>query len=225
MTTIALVGNPNSGKTTLFNALTGTRQRVGNWPGVTVERKSGRYFHSEDHIEVVDLPGTYSIDPVSNALDERIAREYITAAGDADSESGPDLLVNVIDATSLARGLYLTTELLELARPVVVALNMIDVANRHGMNIDAERLGAKLGCPVIPLVASREKGIDALKDAVQTTVGRTRANPARANRRADSVQAGANDRYLQVDTLLADCLQTKPTRRSVTDRLDSVVLN
>jgi ferrous iron transport protein B len=222
VTTIALVGNPNSGKTTLFNALTGTRQRVGNWPGVTVERKSGRYSHREDHIEVVDLPGTYSIDPVSDALDERIARAYIASTGDADSEPGPDLLVNVIDATSLARGLYLTTELLERVQPVVVALNMIDVADRRGLHIDAERLGAKLDCPVIPLVASREEGVDALKDAVQTTLARTRTGRRVAPASAGS---GADERYRQVDALLADCLRTEPTRRSFTDRLDSVVLN
>lgn len=223
MTTVALVGNPNSGKTTLFNALTGTRQRVGNWPGVTVERKSGSYGHNGGHIEVVDLPGTYGIEPVSDALDERIACNYITGA-DAETEtgSGPDLLINVIDASSLARGLYLTTELLELERPVVVALNMIDVADRHGLHIDADRLGVQLGCLVIPLTASREEGVEVLKDAIQSTL---RREPA--PRPATAVPAGgdADARYGRVDALLADCVQTTPTGRSFTDRVDAVVLN
>jgi ferrous iron transport protein B len=212
MTTIALVGNPNSGKTTLFNALTGTRQRVGNWPGVTVERKSGSYPHGDAQVEVVDLPGTYSIDPVSNAIDEQIARDYVTG-------TEADVVVNVIDATSLARGLYLTTELLALGRPVVVALNMIDVADRHGLHIDTYRLARELGCPVIPLVATRAEGLGALKDAVQSAVSH---EPAVA-----LIDAGADAdvRYARIDALLADCLQSTPTRRSFTDRLDAVVLN
>jgi ferrous iron transport protein B len=226
MTSIALVGNPNSGKTTLFNALTGTRQRVGNWPGVTVERKSGFYVHGDQQMEVVDLPGTYSIDPVSDALDERIARGYITGA---DGTSTPDLVVNVIDANSLARGLYMTTELLELGCPVVVALNMIDVADRHGLHIDAFQLASKLGCPVIPLVASREEGIGALQDAIQSRLGQPldqsldqsgATHPAHT-----SEQTSPEIRYGQVDALLSDCLQATPTRRSLSDRLDAVVLN
>ena len=99
MTTIALLGNPNCGKTTLFNALTGTRQRVGNWPGVTVERKMGRYRHANTTVEVVDLPGTYSLEPTGGAVDEAIARNYIV-------EEAPDVIVNVVDAASLARGLF-----------------------------------------------------------------------------------------------------------------------
>src|SRR5262245_35364597 len=161
MTTIALIGNPNSGKSTLFNALTGAHQRVGNWPGVTVERKSGHFGHGGVRLEAVDLPGIYSLLSVnaSDAQDARIARDYLL---DADI----DLIINVVDAASLARGLYLTGELLDLDIPVVVALNMMDVADRHGVHIDPRRLSDSLGSPVVPLIASRGDGIGILQDVI-----------------------------------------------------------
>ena len=120
-TTVAVFGNPNCGKTTLFNALTGRRQRVGNWPGVTVERKSGSYRYRGEEFEVVDLPGTYSLDVTDEelSLDEKIARDY--ANGDE-----ADLWVNIVDASNLERNLYLTSQLLEMGRPLLLALNMKD---------------------------------------------------------------------------------------------------
>jgi ferrous iron transport protein B len=220
MTTLALVGNPNCGKTTLFNALTGARQRVGNWPGVTVERKSGHYLHGGEVVQVVDLPGTYSLTPVGGALDEQLARDYLTGSdhGLAADETPPDVIVNVVDASSLARGLYLTTELLEQARPVVVALNMVDVADRHGQHIDTYRLANELGCPVVPVVASREEGIGPLKDAIESV----RYHPAVAAR----TSLGAPDqRYAHIDRMLEHCVHATPIRRTVTDRIDAVVLN
>ena len=220
MTTVALVGNPNCGKTTLFNALTGARQRVGNWPGVTVERKTGSYRHGEDAIEVVDLPGTYSLSPVGGALDEQLARDYLTARPDglAADATAPALVINVIDAASLARGLFLTTELLEQDRPVVVALNMVDVADRHGQHIDAHRLANELGCPVVPVVASREEGIGALKDAVDSVLH----HPAQPRRQPLASPAA---RYAYIDRMLEGCVHSTPVRRTVTDRIDAVVLN
>jgi len=154
----AVVGNPNCGKTTLFNALTGAKQRVGNWPGVTVERKTGRYRFEGRDFEIVDLPGTYSLDVADEevSLDEKIARDY-AHSGDA------DVIVNILDASNLERNLYLTTQLLEMKAPLVVALNMIDVARERGMEIDADALSAQLGCPVVPVVASQGRGIDALR--------------------------------------------------------------
>lgn len=217
MITLALVGNPNCGKTTLFNALTGARQRVGNWPGVTVERKTGDYSHGGGHVQVVDLPGTYSLAPVSGALDEQLARDYLNGTTHT-AESGPDVIVNVIDAASLARGLFLTTELLEGSRPMVVALNMVDVADRHGMHIDAYRLGNELGCPVVPVVASRGEGVGALKDAIDSV----RLNPPATQR---APLGGANARYAYIDGVLTDCLHSTPVRRTITDRIDAVVLN
>ncbi len=216
-TTVALVGNPNCGKTTLFNALTGARQRVGNWPGVTVERKTGHFAHGDEQVEVVDLPGTYSLTPVSGALDEQLARDYLSGRVAADV-APPDVIINVIDASSLARGLYLTTELLEQGCPVVVALNMVDVADRHGMHIDTYRLGNELGCPVVPVVASRGEGIGALKDAIESV----RFNPAVAARKPFPDPAA---RYGYIDRLLADCVHATPVRRTITDRIDAVVLN
>ncbi len=215
--TVALVGNPNCGKTTLFNALTGARQRVGNWPGVTVERKTGHFAHGDEQVELVDLPGTYSLTPVSGALDEQLARDYLSGRLAVDV-APPDVIVNVIDASSLARGLYLTTELLEQGRPVVVALNMVDVADRHGMHIDTYRLGNELGCPVVPVVASRGEGIGALKDAIESV----RFNPPVAARKPFHDPAA---RYGYIDRLLADCVHATPVRRTVTDRIDAVVLN
>ena len=166
MTTIALIGNPNAGKTTVFNALTGSHQRVGNWPGVTVERKSGYFKHGDARLEVIDLPGIYSLLAVNatDAQDARIARDFLL-------EAEIDLIVNVVDAASLARGLYLTGELLDLDIPVVVALNMMDVADRHGMHIDPYKLGEEIGAPVVPLIASRREGIGTLKDVIESTVG------------------------------------------------------
>ena len=158
---IGVVGNPNCGKTTLFNALTGTKQRVGNWPGVTVDRKSGEYTHKDKNIEVVDLPGIYSLSATS--IDEEVARNYILS-GEA------DLIVNIVDASNLDRNLYLTTLLLEMKVPLVVALNMMDMAKERRVNINVEALSERLGCPVVPMVASRGKGISDLKSAINRAV-------------------------------------------------------
>nr|WP_207727026.1 ferrous iron transport protein B [Anaerosolibacter carboniphilus] len=152
-----MAGNPNCGKTTLFNALTGARQYVGNWPGVTVEKKEGRLKNKDHDVLVVDLPGTYSLSPYS--MDEMIARNYIV-------EDAPDVVVNIVDASNIERNLYLSTQIMELGRPVVIALNMMDVAESRGYKIDVEKLSVELGVPVVPIVASKQKGIDGLMDAV-----------------------------------------------------------
>ena len=159
--TIGLIGNPNSGKTTLFNQLTGARQRVGNWAGVTVERKEGQFSTTDNNVTLVDLPGTYSLTTISSqtSLDEQIACHYILS-GDA------DLLINVVDASNLERNLYLTLQLLELGIPCVVALNMLDIAEKQIIRIDIDALSARLGCPVVPLISTRARGIDALKLAI-----------------------------------------------------------
>lgn len=159
--TIGLIGNPNSGKTTLFNQLTGARQRVGNWAGVTVERKEGAFATTDHQVTLVDLPGTYSLTTISSqtSLDEQIACHYILS-GDA------DLLINVVDASNLERNLYLTLQLLELGIPCVVALNMLDIAEKQQIRIDVDALAARLGCPVVPLVSTRGRGIEALKMAI-----------------------------------------------------------
>ncbi len=156
--TIAIVGNPNCGKTTLFNALTGARQMVGNWPGVTVEKKVGRFAYDGRQIELVDLPGTYSLSTAGDAtsLDEKIARDFVLS-GEA------SLIVNIVDASNIERNLYLTTQLLEMGVPMLVALNMTDIAKANHIEIDAGALAARLNCPVVPIIASTEKGIETLK--------------------------------------------------------------
>lgn len=156
----ALVGNPNCGKTTLFNALTGARQRVGNWPGVTVERKSGYFTQAGKTIEVVDLPGIYSTTQATEgALDERIACEFILQAN-------ADVIINILDASNLERHLYLTMQLLEMGAPVILALNMMDVAHSRRLKIDIEKLSARLNCPVIALSANKGEGVKALQQAI-----------------------------------------------------------
>lgn len=162
--TIAVVGNPNCGKTSLFNRLTGYHQRIGNYPGTTVERKTGRMRGTTDDIEIqlVDLPGTYSIAPHSR--DEAIVLDVLL--GHVTDVGKPDAILAVVDATNLARHLFLVSQILELGRPVVVALNMIDLARRAGIEIDRPKLEQMLGVPVVEVIATRGTGIDALRDAI-----------------------------------------------------------
>ena len=163
--TIALVGNPNSGKTALFNRLTGSRQRVGNWSGVTVEKKTGESLIGDQHTAVIDLPGIYSL-LVSNqsALDETIATDYLL-------NQPIDVVVNIIDASRLERHLYLTMQLLETQVPMVIALNMVDVLEQQqGKRIDAAQLSEKLGCPVVPIQAHKGKGVAELKQAIASVI-------------------------------------------------------
>ena len=159
---VALMGNPNTGKTTLFNELTGYRQRVGNYAGVTVEKVTGLMRGSGAAAELVDLPGTYSL--AARSADGMIAVDVLLRQ--ADGIRGPDLIVSIIDASNLHRNLYLTSQLLEVGIPVVVALNMVDLAERSGQRIDAAALARRLGVPVVPIVASRRQGISALRDQI-----------------------------------------------------------
>ena len=156
--TIALAGNPNAGKTTVFNRLTGSRQHTGNWPGKTIERKSGRYKYEGMWIEVVDLPGTYSLAAYSE--EEIVARDFLL-------EGQADVVVVVVDASNLERNLYLVVQILELQIPVLIALNMTDMAETIGFEIDSDDLSEELGgATVIRMVAARGKGIEELKEAI-----------------------------------------------------------
>jgi ferrous iron transport protein B len=152
--TFALAGNPNCGKSALFNTFTGIRQKTGNWPGVTVDRKEGRFEIDGRDVTVIDLPGIYSLD--ASSLDEEVTRDYLLS-------KDADLIVNVVDASNLERNLYLTVQLLEMGVPVVLALNMMDVARKRSIQIDTARLSQKLGCPVVPIVATTREGSSELK--------------------------------------------------------------
>jgi len=162
---MALAGNPNAGKTTLFNLLTGARQHVGNYPGITVERKEGFLTFKKQQISIVDLPGTYSLTAYSS--EELVARDFLV-------NERPQVVINIVDASNLERNLYLTAQFLELGAPLVIALNMVDVAESRGITIKAEKLSEFLGVPVIPIVARSGKGTEALLEAALTVATRER---------------------------------------------------
>ena len=162
---IALAGNPNCGKTTMFNALTGSNQYVGNWPGVTVEKKEGHLKYKKgEEVIVTDLPGIYSLSPYT--LEEVVSRDYIL-------KENPDVIIDLVDATNIERNLYLTTQLIETGVPVVIALNMSDLLEKRGIQVDTDRLSMLLGCKVIKTSALKETGLkevvdEAIKEAKKT---------------------------------------------------------
>lgn len=190
--TIALAGNPNSGKTTLFNALTGSRQHVGNYPGVTVEKKEGVYAAGSLRAKIVDLPGTYSLSAYS--VEEVVARDYLVT-------ERPDAIVNIVDAANLERNLYLTCQFLELGVPMVIALNMIDVAKDRGIEIHAERLAELLGVPVVPIIARQGEGAAKLMEAaIALPADRCHWQPRRLSY-GDDLDAV----LLEMEEMIADC--------------------
>ena len=153
MKRFALAGNPNCGKTTLFNSLTGATAHVGNWPGVTVDKREGKYKKLKEVINIVDLPGIYSLSPYTP--EEVVSRNYVL-------DEKPDCIINVVDATNLERNLYLTTQLLEIDVPMVIALNMMDEVKKKGQNINVKELERKLGVPVVEISALKGEKIDDL---------------------------------------------------------------
>jgi GTPase len=172
---IALTGNPNTGKSTVFNALTGLRQHVGNWPGKTVTRAEGGFTFNGRKYKLVDLPGTYSL--LSTSVDEEIARDFILFGQ-------PSVTVIVVDASRLERNLNLTLQILEITDRVVVALNLVDEAERHGITVDHRRLSRELGVPVVPIVARRGQGISELLQAIeQVATGTYQTRPHRIQQR------------------------------------------
>ncbi|MCW8835944.1 MAG: Fe(2+) transporter permease subunit FeoB [Rhodospirillales bacterium] len=196
--TIGVVGNPNCGKTTLFNALTGARQRVGNWSGVTVDRKEGAYEYRGIGVRVVDMPGVYSFGVIEgmDSLDEKIARDYVLSGE-------PDLIVNIVDASNLERNIYLTAQLIEMRVPMIVAVNMIDVAEGLDIQIDVDVMSQKLGCPVVAMSASRGRGIADLKDTINRAL-ESRPVPSApitypevVEKGIEAILAETNDRFFE----------------------------
>ena len=194
--TIALVGNPNSGKTTLFNALTGSNQYVGNWPGVTVEKKEGTLRDNGDVI-ITDLPGIYSLSPYT--LEEVVARNYLLG-------ENPDGILNIVDGTNLERNLYLTTQLVELGIPVVVAINMMDVLRRRGESIDIDALAVRLGCPVVEISALKGTG---LMEAAELALATTKVGAVPP---AQTYSPPLEDALARITSLLGDSVSGKSAR-------------
>jgi len=221
---IALAGNPNCGKTALFNALTGGKQKVGNYPGVTVERKEGALLtRSGQKISLLDLPGTYSLD--ARTPDERVTRDVILGA--VPDERLPQVLVAVADATNLERNLGLVLELKALGRPIVLALNMMDLARARGMEIDLSTLARELGIRVVPIVAVTREGLPVLMDAVENTLSRGQMEWVTATdsawRTPDASEVRA--RFAEVDRILRLAVTRKPGPTLWTDRIDRLVLH
>ncbi|HVF87372.1 MAG TPA: ferrous iron transport protein B [Pyrinomonadaceae bacterium] len=226
---VALAGNPNAGKTSLFNALTGLRQKVANYPGVTVERKEGLWSLAPDApaARLVDLPGLYSLDATS--IDEQIARDVLT--GKISAVPVPDVIVAVVDATNLERNLYLVTQLLEIGRPVVVALTMIDIAERSNLRIDVEKLSDEVGVPIVPVTATQHRGLQSLAETVLKATERTAdgdgtkwSSLAHAEASVNGWQEKLLARYERIERIAARTVSgTGRTRSSTTERIDSWV--
>ncbi|WP_419826986.1 ferrous iron transporter B [Sphingomonas sp.] len=215
---VALVGNPNAGKSALFNALTGARQKVGNYPGVTVERKAGRMSLPDGRpIELVDLPGTYSLQPGSP--DEQVTHDVLF--GRQEGERRPHALVVVVDATNLDNHLRFALQLVGLGLPVVIALNMIDMAERDGLRIDTAALSRELGVPVVPTVAVRRRGLDELRDALATLTGDGSRQPAKLNASRHDI-ALLQRRARQIATAATT---EEHARSLLTRRIDTVALH
>ena len=214
--TAALVGNPNAGKSALFNALTGARQKIANYPGVTVERKAGRMFlPSGEPVELVDLPGSYSLDAASP--DEEVTRQVVQ--GDFPGEAVPDVLIVVVDAANLEQHLVFAQELIALGRPTIIALNMMDLAERDGLTIDPDALSAALGVPVVSTVAVRKRGLDALLQAMEQAEGQD------MSRRKEVTGQGLTERRLAARHMARGAILSESGKHRLHASLDKVLLH
>ena len=219
--TIALAGNPNCGKTTLFNVLTGAKQKVGNWPGVTVEKKTGTLKSAPSlPISIIDLPGVYSLKSGDEGVDEQIARTFIT-------NEKPDLILNVVDASNLNRHLLLTHELLDLRCPTILLLNMTDVAEKRGIRIDIEELERRLGIPVIPIVACRNEGIKPLLDKIHHIIETPEDSP-KPKEDLLCAEEAITHRFHWIRQQTSGVVvmeQAHENRSSFTEKVDAIVLH
>lgn len=206
MLNIALLGNPNVGKTTVFNLLTGSNQYVGNWPGVTIEKKEG---FLEDDIKIVDLPGIYAMDTFSN--EEKVSKSFL-------EKEDVDLILNVVDASNLTRNLYLTTQLMQFNKPIVILLNMFDVAKAKGMEIDTHKLSREFGVTVIPIVAKKKEGVDDIASKLREA--------ARKPFIYSTNWGNEEETYKIIEEKLALCTNfPKEDKKTISDKIDSIVLH
>nr|WP_330409743.1 ferrous iron transport protein B [Romboutsia maritimum] len=204
---MALLGNPNVGKTTVFNLLTGSNQYVGNWPGVTIEKKEG--FIGKE-IKIVDLPGIYAMDTFSN--EEKVSKEYL-------ENDDVDVIVNVVDASNLSRNLYLTTQLMQFNKPIVILLNMLDIAQTKGIEIDYKILGEKLGVTIIPIIAKKKNGVEKIADTIKYS------NKKVVNYVNDF--GSETETYKKLENILSECTKTKYNnkKKNLSEKIDDIVLN
>jgi ferrous iron transport protein B len=223
--TIAIAGNPNAGKTSLFNALTGLRQKVANYPGVTVESKIGEWTLSPDFVpaRLIDLPGLYSLEAAS--LDEEIARDILLSR--KQMTDSIDVIVVVVDATNLVRNLYLATQLIDAAKPVVIALTMFDLAERNNLKIDVAKLSAEFRVPVVPVVAKQRRGLRELANAVLAATEFENKVAAPQTVR-DVVDAGHRQsnlirRYARIERIVSDTTEAKQRQKSTSEKIDRFV--
>lgn len=206
MLNIALLGNPNVGKTTVFNLLTGSNQYVGNWPGVTIEKKEG---FLEDDIKIVDLPGIYAMDTFSN--EEKVSKSFL-------EKEDVDLILNVVDASNLTRNLYLTTQLMQFNKPIVILLNMLDVAKARGMEIDTHKLAREFGVTVIPIVAKKKEGVDDIASKLREA--------ARKPFIYSTNWGNEEETYKIIEEKLALCTNfPKEDKKTISDKIDSILLH
>ena len=222
MQKIALIGNPNCGKTTLFNVLTGANQKVGNWPGVTVEKKFGYFKLENESIELVDLPGIYSLEQDYSGIDEKIAQDYL-------EQDGIDLIINIVDATNLERSLVLTQQLMERDVPMLLVMNMLDVAEQQGITVSTSMLADKLQLPVIEMIASQKRGIDELCSKLTRKINSApetvSKNESQQPLAITTTEEKLLQRYHQSRQLINGVVEVSPTHHSLSERIDAVVIN
>lgn len=222
MQKIALIGNPNCGKTTLFNLLTGANQKVGNWPGVTVEKKFGYFKLEDESVELVDLPGIYSLEQDYSGIDEKIAQDYL-------EEGDISLIINIVDATNLERSLVLTQQLMDRDVPMLIVMNMLDVAQQQGITVSAHKLADKLQLAVIEMVASQKRGIDELRSELTKKISSAPKIASRQEAPQSSASTASEEkilqRYHQSRQLINGVVEVSPTHHSLSERIDSVVIN
>ena len=222
MQKIALIGNPNCGKTTLFNVLTGANQKVGNWPGVTVEKKFGYFKLENESIELVDLPGIYSLEQDYSGIDEKIAQDYL-------EQGAIDLIINIVDATNLERSLVLTQQLMDRDVPMLLVMNMLDVAQQQGITVSTKMLADKLQLPVIEMIASQKRGVDELCSKLTRKINSApetvSKNESQQPLASTTTEEKLLQRYHQSRQLINGVVEVSPTHHSLSERIDAVVIN